>query len=133
MALFKILHVAVAFRFLKVVCYRTTLNVVFYFVWCAKRRCVVIDAGLFYAVGVALIVLGVLVILFAVFQHSGPTDENGQEVKGGHVEGGGVVIIGPIPIVFGSDKKTVKSLLVLSIVLTVLVLVATLVWYLLIR
>jgi uncharacterized protein (TIGR00304 family) len=93
----------------------------------------VIDAGLFYAVGVALIVLGVLVILFAVFRHSGPTDENGQETKGGRVKGGGVVIIGPVPIVFGSDKKTVKSLLVLSIVLTVLVLVATLVWYLLMR
>jgi uncharacterized protein (TIGR00304 family) len=33
------------------------------------------------------------------------------------VRGGGAVIIGPIPIIFGTDKETVKILLVLSIIL----------------
>lgn len=41
----------------------------------------------------------------------------------GRVRGGGVVMIGPFPIVFGTDKESVKMLLLLSIVLIVLLLV----------
>ena len=45
--------------------------------------------------------------------------------KGGksRVRGGGAVIIGPIPIIFGTDKESVKIILVLSIVLVALLLV----------
>jgi uncharacterized protein (TIGR00304 family) len=44
--------------------------------------------------------------------------------KGGRskVKGGGVVIIGPIPIIFGTDKESVKIILVLSIILMILLL-----------
>ncbi|NIQ06235.1 MAG: DUF131 domain-containing protein, partial [Candidatus Korarchaeota archaeon] len=37
--------------------------------------------------------------------------------------GGGAVIIGPFPIVFGTDKESVRTLLLLSIALIVLLLV----------
>jgi len=40
----------------------------------------------------------------------------------GKVEGGGVIIIGPIPIVFGSSQKVSTILVVLAIILTILVL-----------
>jgi uncharacterized protein (TIGR00304 family) len=90
-----------------------------------------IDVGLLYLVGVVLVVVGVLVIVLSLFHRSDSGEKNADHR--GHVKGGGVVIIGPVPIVFGSDKKTVKSLLVLSIVLTILVLTATIVWYLLMR
>ena len=36
--------------------------------------------------------------------------------------GGGVIIVGPFPIVFGTDKKSVMVLLVLSIALMAIVL-----------
>ncbi len=36
------------------------------------------------------------------------------------IEAGGVIIIGPIPIVFGTSKRIVKSLLILSIILMIL-------------
>lgn len=36
---------------------------------------------------------------------------------GGETRGGGVLLIGPIPIVFGSDRGSMKTLLVLAIVL----------------
>jgi uncharacterized protein (TIGR00304 family) len=42
------------------------------------------------------------------------------------VRGGGAIIIGPIPIIFGTDKETVKILLVLSIILVILLLFLTL-------
>lgn len=43
--------------------------------------------------------------------------------KGGKVRGGGAIIIGPFPIVFGTDKESVKLLLVLSLALITLLLV----------
>jgi uncharacterized protein (TIGR00304 family) len=44
----------------------------------------------------------------------------------GKAKAGGAVIIGPFPIVFGTDKETLKIALVLSIILTVLLMVLTL-------
>jgi uncharacterized protein (TIGR00304 family) len=41
---------------------------------------------------------------------------------GSKFNGGGIVMIGPFPIVFGTDKKSVKTLMLLSIVLIVVVL-----------
>jgi len=46
---------------------------------------------------------------------------------GGKVRGGGAVIIGPFPIVFGTDKESVKILLILSIILITLLLIFTLI------
>jgi len=44
--------------------------------------------------------------------------------EGGKAKGGGVVVIGPFPVVFGTDRESVKVLLILSIALTALLLVA---------
>jgi len=41
---------------------------------------------------------------------------------GGSTKGGGIVMIGPIPIIFGSDKNSAKALMVLAIILIVAVL-----------
>lgn len=47
-----------------------------------------------------------------------------RSVKGGgKVKGGGAVIIGPFPIVFGTDKESVRVLLLLSIALIAILLV----------
>jgi len=43
--------------------------------------------------------------------------------KEGKVKGGGAIIIGPFPIVFGTDKESVRILLLLSIILIALLLV----------
>jgi len=52
----------------------------------------------------------------------------GLKSKEGKTRGGGAVIIGPIPIIFGTDKESVKIILVLSIILIALLLVLTLLW-----
>jgi len=70
---------------------------------------------LFVNMGYILIIAGFAVIVLAVLSavfHAG---------RGGRVQGGGIILIGPIPIVFGSDAKTVKSLVYLAIVLMVIV------------
>jgi uncharacterized protein (TIGR00304 family) len=48
----------------------------------------------------------------------------------GKVKGGGAVIIGPFPIIFGTDKESVGTLLLLSIILIILMLFAMVFYYL---
>ena len=70
------------------------------------------------SVGLTLIFAGLALILVAVvwlFARS-------SRAKGS-VKGGGVVVIGPVPIIFGTDKETVKTLLILSIILVALLLI----------
>lgn len=86
-----------------------------------------IDAGTLYALGIALILIGVLIIVLAVLLFSL------LSAKKGKVKGGGAVIIGPVPIIFGTDKKSLKTVLLLSLALTVLLLIVMIVHYLLLR
>ena len=71
-----------------------------------------------YSLGTALAFAGMLIMIVAaalvVLSKSG---------KSGKIRGGGAIIIGPIPIVFGTDKQSLKTVLLLSIVLTTLLIV----------
>jgi uncharacterized protein (TIGR00304 family) len=85
------------------------------------------ESAAFYALGVTLIFVGVLLIIVAVILLS---------VSGagkGDVKGGGAIIIGPVPIIFGTDKKSLKTVLLLSLALTVMLVVAMVMYYLLLR
>ena len=87
----------------------------------------VIASAALYALGIALVFVGVLIIVIAVILLfiSG--------AKKGKVKGGGAIIIGPIPIIFGTDKKSLKTVLLLSLALTVLLVVVMILYYLLLR
>jgi uncharacterized protein (TIGR00304 family) len=87
----------------------------------------VIDSATLYALGIALIFVGAIIIIIAVVLLS---------VSGagrGKVKGAGAIIVGPVPIVFGTDKKSLKTVLLLSLALTVMLVVAMIVYYLLLR
>ena len=86
-----------------------------------------IDSATLYALGIALIFVGVLVIVIAVVLLAVSGAEKGK------VKGGGAIIIGPVPIIFGTDKKSLKTVLLLSLALTVMLVVAMVVYYLLLR
>ena len=78
-----------------------------------------------YELGMIIIFLGVIVVFVAfvlLFLSS---------MKAGRARGGGALIIGPFPIVSGSDRESVKTILCLSIVLTVLLFVIFIILYLL--
>ncbi|MCX8176471.1 MAG: DUF131 domain-containing protein [Candidatus Bathyarchaeota archaeon] len=68
----------------------------------------------FTVLGFILVFVGILIIavamLLAVFTSLGK----------GRVESGGVILLGPIPIVFGSNIKTVKTLVLIFIFLVIL-------------
>lgn len=80
------------------------------------------DAGTLYNLGLALIFIGTVVAIVAALLLSLP------KTKGkGEPRGGGAIIIGPVPIIFGTDEKSVKTVLILALVLTMLLLMVTVV------
>jgi uncharacterized protein (TIGR00304 family) len=74
------------------------------------------DVQTLYSFGTILSLVGVLVIIAAFILL-----ERGK--KTGRVKGGGAIIIGPVPIVFGTDKESLRTVLLLSIILTALLIV----------
>ena len=87
-----------------------------------------IDAGALCAVGAVLIFIGVLIIIIAVILVSVSGAKGNRNIKAG-----GAVIIGPFPIVFGTDGESIRKVLLLSIALTVLSISAMAIYYLLFR
>ena len=71
-----------------------------------------------WSIWLTLIVVGFALVFIATILLS----LRGSSGKG-KVRAGGVVVIGPVPVVFGTDKQTVKVLLVLSIILVALLLI----------
>ena len=79
---------------------------------------------LLYSAGFALVLAGIIIVILVILILSIRSAGKGK------VRGGGAVIIGPVPIVFGTDKKSLKTVLLLSIALTVLVLIVVVVQFL---
>lgn len=71
-----------------------------------------------WSIGLSLTVTGFALVFIATLLLA----LKGSSGKG-KVKAGGVVIIGPVPIIFGTDKQTVKALVILSIILVALLLI----------
>lgn len=85
---------------------------------------------MFYAVGFALVVAGVALIVAALIRASTRQQSEKDEGEGeSHVRGAGVIMIGPIPIIFGTDKKSVKTVLALALALSIVFLIILIIYY----
>lgn len=85
------------------------------------------DAVIFYALGAGLIAAGIIIIVLAIVL---------SVMRGagkGKVKAAGVIMIGPIPIIFGTDKKSVKSILALALALIIAVIIAMVIYYFILR
>lgn len=78
--------------------------------------------------GLLLFIVGMFLMMLGALREASKAKESGQ---GGEekVEAGGVVLIGPVPIVFGTSQRIAKIVLILAIVLTILALVLFLIAY----
>jgi len=86
-----------------------------------------LDIEVFYALGIVLVIIGMIVIVAAiVFAFKGKSNR-------GNMRGAGIIMIGPIPIIFGTDKKSVKTILALALVLTMVALIIIVINYWLLR
>jgi len=85
----------------------------------------VMNAETLYSFGFALIFAGILITLIAVVL----LFISGVKEKG-KVNAGGAIIIGPFPIILGTDEESIKTILWLSIALTALFAILAVVFYL---
>jgi uncharacterized protein (TIGR00304 family) len=61
--------------------------------------------------GIVLVILGMFILMLSLWR-----------AGEGRGEAGGVVIVGPVPIVFGTSQRVATMVMVLAIVLTVVTL-----------
>ncbi|MEM1628063.1 MAG: DUF131 domain-containing protein [Desulfurococcaceae archaeon] len=73
-----------------------------------------------FVISMILVILGVLLIFLSMLKSISESEER-------KTEAGGVVIIGPFPIVFGTSKEISKIMLILAIVLTIIVFIVFLI------
>lgn len=66
--------------------------------------------------GLLLVFIGILLIFIGIMAETLKAKEGGKS----EVRGGGVVLIGPIPIVFGTDVGAIKWVLILTIIVMIL-------------
>ncbi|AOL16999.1 TIGR00304 family protein [Sulfolobus sp. A20] len=76
---------------------------------------------LFYA-GLAIIFISIILLLAGSIYESRKSS-NRQENNKQRTEVGGVIFIGPIPIVFGSSKGIAKWMIILAIILFIIMVV----------
>jgi len=85
-----------------------------------------VGSGIYAFAGVIFIFIAALFFIFG-FSTRIESDElsldqeNSQPIKKTSVKGGGVVLIGPIPIIFGSNWKIAVFLIILAIILILVV------------
>jgi uncharacterized protein (TIGR00304 family) len=70
--------------------------------------------------GIALMVLGIFLTMAKNRTEEKTEKESQAEDKRSKVRGGGVVLIGPIPIIFGSDRKTLLIAIIASLIFTII-------------
>lgn len=90
------------------------------------------DTAVLYALDTALIFVGIAIVIIAIIIASTRGTRKPSEGRG-KVKAAGVIMIGPIPIIFGTDKKSVKAVLTLALALVIAIIVAMLVYYWLLR
>lgn len=73
------------------------------------------------SIGLIMIVAGILVLILATLMELFKAKEK-QEEERTSIQGGAVIMIGPIPIVLSTDPKSAKILMLLAIVLIVVTL-----------
>jgi len=66
-------------------------------------------------IGIAAIILGMILIFLGTALQSTSKTENEVQVKTG-----GIVLIGPIPIIFGNDKNMVIIAIIAAIIIIIL-------------
>jgi uncharacterized protein (TIGR00304 family) len=73
--------------------------------------------------GTGIVVAGLIVVFLATMLASRSNER--ERAGDAQVRGGGVVMIGPIPIIFGTDPKWAVIAIILAIVLLVMALALT--------
>ncbi|WP_069807451.1 TIGR00304 family membrane protein [Vulcanisaeta thermophila] len=69
------------------------------------------------ALSIILAIIGVVLIIVDLMRSGSKEDEERGSRKTGF---GGVVLIGPVPIIFGNDSSTIKWAIILTMVVVII-------------
>jgi uncharacterized protein (TIGR00304 family) len=72
------------------------------------------------SIGIGIIFAGFLVVFLGMVMSG--NRRSGREETHSQIRGGGVIMIGPIPVIFGSDAKWTSIAIALAIILIVIAL-----------
>lgn len=86
-----------------------------------------VDSEYLYAFGLALVFVGIILVVITIVLIY---VSNAKTAK---FRGGGAIIIGPVPIIFGTDSKSLKTVLLLSFALTVMTIALVIIQHLLVK
>ncbi|MCX8154063.1 MAG: DUF131 domain-containing protein [Candidatus Bathyarchaeota archaeon] len=86
-----------------------------------------VDSASLYILGIALVFIGILIVIVTLILLSV------SSAKSGKIKGGGAIIVGPVPIIFGTDSRSLKTILLLSLALAVTLVVFIVLQHLLMR
>jgi len=86
-----------------------------------------VDSEYLYVFGLALVFVGIILVVITLVLLSF------SSAKAAKFRGGGAIIIGPVPIIFGTDSKSLKTVLLLSFALIVMIIVLVIIQYLLVN
>jgi len=81
-----------------------------------------------YGLGITLILVGTIIILISLVMFFLKSVKGERKVKGG-----GAIIIGPFPIIFGTDKEAIKTVLWLALALTILLIIAMILFHFMLK
>ncbi len=70
--------------------------------------------------GMLIIFIGFILIFVGAIIEGEKSNSNNQENK---TQAGGVIFIGPIPIVFGSSKEITKWMLIVALIIAIILIV----------
>jgi len=83
----------------------------------------VISQQLLLAIGLSFVFLGILTIIVGILVEilRGTNERKDHQEEKSKTEYGGVIFIGPIPIVFGSNKDMAKLALIIGVIMFVFI------------
>lgn len=71
--------------------------------------------------GIFLIILGFLIIFIGILHEMLSRAKQSEEEQGERkTEAGGIILIGPIPIIFGTSKKIEKWMLIIALAIVII-------------
>jgi uncharacterized protein (TIGR00304 family) len=79
-----------------------------------------LGTGILAGLSIIFIFFGIFILFISIFFENIEVDKSKYEIDEGKSKFGGFVLVGPFPIVFGSDKKIVYISIALLIVFIVL-------------
>ncbi|MCH4815405.1 MAG: DUF131 domain-containing protein [Saccharolobus sp.] len=76
------------------------------------------DLSILFDIGIFLIFIGIILLFVGMIREASKSSNRDQKTQVG-----GVIFIGPIPIVFGSSKGIAKWMLIVAVILFILMVI----------